>query len=77
MIKYNVSLHILITDGEDFRATFTTVGVSAAEMSKSFTINIINDNIVECDETFKITLSFPTPLCEVVNGRNDITERSW
>ena len=43
-------------------------------MSKSFTINIINDNITECDETFKLILSIPSPPCEVVIGNNDTTE---
>ena len=43
-------------------------------MSKSFTINIINDNITECDKTFKLILSIPAPPCEVVSGNNDTTE---
>ena len=43
-------------------------------MSKSFTINIIDDDIAECDETFKLTFSIPTPPCEVVNGRNNISD---
>ena len=43
-------------------------------MSKSFTINIINDNITECDETFKLILSIPAAPCEVVIGNTDTTE---
>ena len=43
-------------------------------MSKSFTINIINDNITECDETFKLTLSVPASTCGAVNGETDTTE---
>ena len=43
-------------------------------MSKSFTINIANDNIAECDETLLLMLSIPTPPCEVVNGGNNISE---
>ena len=43
-------------------------------MLKSFTISIINDDIAECDETFQLALSVPTPPCEVVNGRNNISE---
>ena len=43
-------------------------------MSKSFTINIINDSIAECDETFKLTLSVPASACGAVNGATDITE---
>ena len=43
-------------------------------MSKSFTINIINDNIIECDETLKLILSIPATPCEVVTRRPDVTE---
>ena len=43
-------------------------------MSKSFTINIINDNIAECDETLLLMLTIPTPPCEVVIGRKGISE---
>ena len=43
-------------------------------MSKLFTINVINDNIAECDEIFLLMLTIPTPPCEVVIGRNDISE---
>ena len=52
----------------------TTISIAAGEMSKLFTINIINDNITECDETFKLILSIPAPRCEVVNGNIDTTE---
>ena len=43
-------------------------------MSKSFTINIINDNITECDEIFKLILSIPAAPCEVVSGNTDTTK---
>ena len=46
----------------------------AGEILKSFTIRIIDDDIAECDEMFQLALSIPTPPCEVVNGRNNITE---
>ena len=36
--------------------------------STSFTINIIDDNIAECDETFTLTLSVPSSPCGVVSG---------
>ena len=54
--------------------TSTTVSVAAEQLSKSFTMNIINDNIIECDETFKLTLSVPALTCGVVNGTADTTE---
>ena len=43
-------------------------------MSKSFTINIINDSITECDETFKLILNVPASACGAVNGETDTTE---
>ena len=52
----------------------TTVSVAAEEMSKSCIINIINNNIAECDETFKLAFSIISPPCEVVIGRNDASE---
>ena len=69
-----VSLLNFITDGEDYRVDSTTVSVAAGETSKSFTINIINDNTAECNEIFIPTLSVPTPPCEVVSGKNNNTE---
>ena len=39
--------------------------------STSFTINIIDDNVAECDETFTLTLGVPSLLCGVVSGSND------
>ena len=74
MISYELSLLNIITDGEDYRIDSTTVSVAAETTSKSFTINVINDNIAECDETFSLMLSIPTPPCEVVIGRNDTSE---
>ena len=62
------------TDGRDYTKDFTSVSIAAGEMSKSFTINIINDSIAECDETFKLTLSVPASACGAVNGATDITE---
>ena len=61
----------LITDGEDYIMDSTTISIAAGEMSKSFTINIINDKITECDETFKLTL---ISVCGVVSGITNVTE---
>jgi len=36
--------------------------------STSFTINIIDDNVAECDETFTLTLGVPSSPCGVVSG---------
>ena len=61
-------------DGEDYRIDSTTVSVAAEEMSKSFTVNIIDDDITECDETFKLRLGVPSSICGAVNGKTDSTE---
>ena len=43
-------------------------------MSKSFTIDIINDDVSECNEFFSLMLSIPTLPCGVDIGRNNIIE---
>ncbi|XP_065917231.1 uncharacterized protein [Dysidea avara] len=43
-------------------------------MSTSFTINITDDNIGECDETFTLTLSVPSSPCGVISGSVDTSE---
>ena len=40
----------------------------------TFTINIINDYVSECDESSKLTLSVPSSTCGVVSGGTDTTE---
>ena len=66
--------NLITTDGEDYIIASTIVSIAAEEMSKSFTINIINDNIIECDETFKLTLNVPASTCGAVHGTNNRTE---
>ena len=43
-------------------------------MLTSFTINIINNNITECDETFTLTLSVTSSPCGVISGSDDTSE---
>ena len=43
-------------------------------MSNSFTIDITNDDVSECDETFSLMFSIPTLPCGVDIGRNNISE---
>ena len=71
-----VSLLDFVTDGsgEDYRIDSTTVSIAAGEMSKSFTLNIINDETAECDETFNLTLSVSVSTCGAINGANDTAE---
>ena len=45
-----------------------TITVPANMMSAAFTININDDNIAECNETFTLTLNVPSSPCGVVSG---------
>ncbi|WP_088187109.1 fibronectin type III domain-containing protein [Desulfosporosinus sp. FKA] len=48
------------TAGEDYTATSGELSFGYGETSKTFTIPITNDNILENDETVNLTLSSPT-----------------
>ena len=61
--------------GNDYRSQrIIAITVPAHIMSTSFTINIIDDNIAECDETFTLTLSVPSSPCGVISGSDDTSE---
>ena len=65
--------HIYIVDGEDYRGNTITVNVSAGVTMQPLTINIIDNNIVECDEIFYVTIVSFTA-CGVIIGSNNISE---
>ena len=46
----------------------------ANQMSTSFTINITDDEVAECDETFTLTLSVPSSPCGVISGSVNTSE---
>ena len=69
-----LSLVIASSDGEDYRRDSTIVNIPAGTMSKAFTIHIIGDNTVECNEIFILILSVPTLPCEVVSGSDNATK---
>ena len=48
--------------------------VPADTRSTTFIINIINDDISECNESFKLTLSVPSSTCGVVSRGTNTTE---
>ena len=59
----------ILLEGNDYNSQRTiAVAVPANMMSTSFTINITDDNIAECDETFTLTLSVPSSSCGAVSG---------
>ncbi|MBI3417070.1 MAG: hypothetical protein HY043_17395, partial [Verrucomicrobia bacterium] len=48
------------TAGSDYTETKGTLAFAPGEMSKSFTVPILNDGVAEKDEQFKVVLSNPT-----------------
>ena len=56
--------------------SYTSISIAAGEMLKLFTINIINDNIIECKETLKLTLSIPFSIssCGAIIGETNTIE---
>lgn len=48
------------TAGSDYTATNATLNFAAGETSKSFEVQVLDDNLAEGDETVNLTLSNPT-----------------
>ena len=59
--------------GEDYTGGMSIVNVPAGVMMHPFMINIINLNVVECVETFIVTISSVTT-CGVTIGSVSSTE---
>ena len=64
---------VLYVAGEDYNGSSITVNVPAGVTMQSLTINIIDDNIVECNEMFNVTM-VPVTTCGVTIGSNRISE---
>ena len=60
-------------DVEDYSGDLTAVTVSAGEIAQLFTITIIDDDFMECDETFTVTILSVTT-CAVTISNNSRTE---
>ena len=58
---------------EDYTGGSRMFAVPAGVMMQSFTIDIVNNSIVECDETFTVTISSVTT-CRVTIGSDSSTE---
>jgi len=50
-----------------------SITVPAGEVTKSFTINISNDDVVECIETFNVTIT-SIESCGFTIGNNNTSE---
>ena len=64
---------VLYVAGEDYNGSPITVNVPAGVAMKPLTINIIDNNIVECNELFNLTMVSVTT-CRVTIGSNRISE---
>ena len=64
---YFLQKFIVYTDVEDYNGTNITVEVSAGVLTQSFTIDIIDNDVVECDEVFSVTIESVTT-CGVTTG---------
>ena len=60
-------LYILYKDIGDYNEGRITVNVPAGVLTQSFTIDIIDDDVVECDEVFSVTIETVTT-CGVTTG---------
>ena len=70
-VTYSLS-EVAATAGEDFTAGQATVTVPAGQTSVSFDVAILQDNVFEDSETFRITL-VPSPDYLIGTGRNSAT----
>ena len=62
-----------IIDGEDYSGNTMTVNVPAGVTTQPLAINIIDNNITECNEAFNVTIVSVTT-CGVTIGSNNISE---
>ena len=60
-------------DGQDYTGGIRVVNVLAGVMMQSFTVAISDNDIVECDETFIVTIMSVTT-CGVTIGSNNMSE---
>ena len=59
--------------GEDYNGSPITINVPGGVTMQMFTINIAENNIVECNETFNVIMMSVTT-CGVTIGSNRISE---
>ena len=60
-------------DGQDYTGGTRVVNVPTGVLVQSFTVAISDDGIVECDETFNVTIMSVTT-CGVTIGSNNMSE---
>ena len=66
-MKQSVYILILLVGMQDYNGTRITFDVPAGVLTQSFTINIIDNDVVECFEVFSVTIESVTT-CGVTIG---------
>ena len=69
----SILLYLLYSAGEDYNGSTITLNVPAGVIMESLAINIIENNTVECNETFNVTI-VPVTTCGVTIGSNNSSE---
>ena len=64
---------ICVVGGEDYVGTIKAVIIPPGVTMQTFKISLVNNSIVECDETFNVTIVSVTT-CGVTIGSNNISE---
>ena len=64
---------VLTLDGEDYIGTMEMIAIPARVTTRSITISITDDNLVECAERFIVTITSVTT-CGVTIGANNMSE---
>ena len=60
-------------DARDYIGDLRVITVPAGEMAQLFAIGIVDDDVMECDETFTVTILLVTT-CAVAISNNSRTE---
>ena len=63
----------MYTDSGDYTGGTRVIDVPAGVMTQPFTVDIVDNDIVECDETFIVTITSVTT-CGVTIGNNNRSE---
>ena len=71
-VKYVFIIFILV-GSMDYNELVKTITISPGVTSQSLLINIIDNNIVECNEKFNVTMMSVTT-CGVAIGSNRVSE---
>lgn len=69
----NLAITLCSADIDDYSGGMITVNVSSGVLSQSFRLTIHEDNIVECSETFNVTIASISS-CGITVGTNDNIE---